>query len=176
MLTKGRSVLRAAWSRSYSSRLPQRPLARFPDPLQDVAHQPLPDDLTFIHRPPPSAPSPLSYTTSPVSPLLKAEVTPKDGPLPPPMKKTAERPLMSREDMEKLRKLRSEDPIKWTRGALAKEFNCTRAFVMRIAPLPTQQKKKALAQRSEEHEKNREQWGEKKFMVREIRRKRRELW
>ncbi|KAJ2978638.1 hypothetical protein NUW54_g11257 [Trametes sanguinea] len=65
--------LRLPFSRSYATRLPERPPYRAPDPLRNNPHatyQELADkNLTFIHRPPPTAPSPLSYTTSPASPL-----------------------------------------------------------------------------------------------------------
>ncbi len=40
------------------------------------------------------------------------------------------------EQIEEVRRLRSEDPNKWTQQALAKQFNIHGAFVARIAPAP----------------------------------------
>lgn len=83
---------------------------------------------------------------------------------------------MSDEDVARLRALRAEDPVKWTRGALAKEFGCSPTFVMHVAALKSADKKRAVRARDAEHEEVRSKWGEKKSMVREIRKKRREYW
>lgn len=177
---RARSLLRPVLSRAYSSRLPERPPYRAPDPLtsdSNVVHQPLPNDLTFIHRPPPTAPSPFSYTTSPSSPLLRPREASTSGALPPTLRSGKPEPeRLSDEQVARLRKLRAEDPAKWTRGRLAKEFGCTTSFVMHVAALKPADRKKAKALRDAEHEKARSQWGEKKSMVREIRKKRREFW
>ncbi|KAH0831916.1 hypothetical protein J3R83DRAFT_12799 [Lanmaoa asiatica] len=72
--------------RTYATRRPEKPPARFPDPLRNNPNAvvtPLEGDkLTFIHRPPPSAPSPHSTTLDPASPLLRPAAT-TGGPLPP---------------------------------------------------------------------------------------------
>lgn len=173
-------------TRSYATRLPQRPPYRAPDPLinnPNVVHQPLPDNsaLTFIHRPPPSAPDPLSYSTNPASPFLKPAPSPSSGggdggQLPPTLRAGREVPWMSTADMALLRKLRMEDPVTWTRGRLARRFNCSPGFVKAIASLRKQDRKQALAKRDEEHERFRSQWGPKKILQKEIREKRREFW
>lgn len=179
---RARPVLRPVLSRCYSTRLPERPPYRAPDPLinnPNVVHQSLPNDLTFIHRPPPTAPTPFSYTTAPSSPLLQpsSSSTETGGPVPPALR--AEKPQherMSDDQIAKLRKLRAEDPAKWTRGKLAKEFGCTPSFVMHVAAMKSAERKKALALRDEEHEEARSKWGERKSIVRAIRKKRREFW
>lgn len=166
--------------RSYATRLPERPPYRAPDPLKNNPHadyKSLPGDLTFIHRPPPSASAPESYTTLPASPLLKpahnatAELPPALFP-----RKASPPPRMSDEDIAKMQELRRSDPEKWTAGKLAKEFGCTQAFARMWTKLPKAERRKALARRDSEHEKCREQWGEKKLFQKEIRNKRKELW
>ncbi|KAL6308431.1 mitochondrial ribosomal protein subunit L20-domain-containing protein [Sparassis latifolia] len=174
---KPQLVLRRKLCRTYATRLPQRPPYRAPDPLKNNPNAvSLPEDLTFIHRPPPSAPSPLSYTTSPASPLLHPE--PSSSSSLPPLLRTdkPQSPRLSQEDLLKIRKLRVEDPLTWTRSKLAKEFNCTPNFIGRAAAMKVRDRKKVLAQRDEEHEKARGLWGEKKSLFREIAKKRRDFW
>ncbi|KAI0916813.1 hypothetical protein AcW1_007838 [Taiwanofungus camphoratus] len=177
---KIRLPLRPALFRTYATRLPEKPPYRAPDPLvnnPNALYQSLPGDLTFIHRPPPSAPSPLSYTTSPASPLLQQSSAPQDTPVPPALRdEKGQPPRVSDEDLAKIRQLRAEDPFTWTRARLAKEFKCTPGFIWRVAAMKLRDRKKVLAQRDEEHEKFRSRWGERKRLVREIAKKRREFW
>lgn len=168
--------------RTYATRLPERPPYRAPDPLVNNPHatyESLPDDLTFIHRPPPSAPTPESYTTLPASPLLRPVANASsEARLPPelfPHKKTAPE-WMSQENIEKMKKLRAEDPVKWTAGKLAKEFGCTQSFARIVARLPKQAKREALARREAEHSTHREKWGEKKLLQKQFQERRREFW
>ena len=183
-------------SRSYATRLPQRPPARTRDPLTDrktAQEQPwhaLPDaNATFIHRPPPSAPTPLSYTTAPASPLLKpptptltssssassASTTPE---LPPTLRadKHADQARLSDDAVARIRELRRADPQTWTRGRLAREFGCAPWFVGRITSLKAADRRVATAARDEEHAAHRAKWGERRTMNAEIRKKRREFW
>ena len=118
-------------SRSYATRLPERPPYRAPDPLKNNPHakyEALSERLTFIRRPPPTAPTPFSYTTSPSSPLLRQSpsLPVSRVSLPPSLHPDKPQPSrMSDEDIATMRKLRAEDPSKWTRSLLAKKFNCT---------------------------------------------------
>ncbi|KAI0357425.1 hypothetical protein OH77DRAFT_1502990 [Trametes cingulata] len=169
------------FSRSYATRLPERPPYRAPDPLVNNPHatyQELPDaNATFIHRPPPTAPSPLSYTTAPASPLLKDGPTPVAGPLPPSLRRDkGARPRLSDEDIAKMRELRRADPQTWTRGALARQFNCTPWFVAKMIALKGPERKAALEKREKEHEAARAKWGERKSLQADIRKKRKEFW
>ncbi len=168
------------FTRSYATRLPERPPARAPDPLRNNPHavyKDLPENVTFIHRPPPTAPSPLSYTTSPASPLLQPSAAPVDGPLPPTLRKDkGEKPPVSEEDIARIRQLRREDPETWTRGRLAAEFNCTQWFVGKITSLKRADRKKVVAKVEEAHAANRDKWGERKKLQADIRRKRKEFW
>ncbi|OBZ68684.1 hypothetical protein A0H81_11173 [Grifola frondosa] len=177
---KPRLPLRLTFARSYATRLPEKPPYRAPDPLQNNPHavyQELPEKLTFIHRPPPTAPTPFSYTTSPASPLLRGSPAPAAAALPPTLRTDKpEKPRVSDEDLALIRKLRVEDPFMWTRGALAKRFNCTPWFIGQVTSMKRADRKKALALRAQEHEHFRERWGEKRSMIVEIRRKRKEFW
>lgn len=142
----------------------------------------LDDDAVFIHRPPPSAPSPFSYTTNPVSPLLRPPTTlaasTADVSLPPTVKKSPgkEYQYLSDEDIEKMRELRAQNPNHWTRGKLAEKFNVSPIFVGRFARLSKGQQRVALEKRDKEHETMRSRWGERKLIAKEIRAKRKEFW
>lgn len=172
------------FSRSYATRIAEKPPARFPDPLSNnpnAAVKTLKDEnLTFIHRSPPTAPSPHSTILAPASPLLKSP-TPanKRAPMPPllrPSAYTASPSRMSDEDITRLRKLRLSDPEIYSRAKLAKMFKCTPNFVSKVAALPRPQRKAFARKMEAEHEVVREQWGEKKATSVAIKRKRREFW
>ncbi|KAF9527575.1 mitochondrial ribosomal protein subunit L20-domain-containing protein [Crepidotus variabilis] len=149
-------------------------------------------ELTFIHRPPPSAPSPFSLTTSPASPLLVPKNDSTTTRLPPlirPIKSVHSEqtasgagaassmpPRMSDADLEKLQELRRSDPFKYSRAKLAEMFNCTPAFVGMVAPLTKSQCKSTHKVLGEKHERSRDKWSEKHSIVMAIRKKRKELW
>jgi len=160
----------------------ERPAYHAPDPLANNPKAAVTklekDGLTFIHRPPPTAPSPFSLTTAPASPLLRPPSAPYDGPLPPfsrsPPKGAP--PRMSDEDLEKLRQLRYENPQVYTRGRLAKMFKCTQSFVGQVAALRQPARNAVLKVRDERHRLARERWSEKHSIVKAIAAKRRELW
>src|SRR5262245_7455973 len=80
-------------NRTYKNRHAERPPYRAPDPLvhnPDAKVTMLEQDLTFIHRPPPTALTPFSLTTAPASPLLRRPA--KETPLPPVLRPSAARP------------------------------------------------------------------------------------
>lgn len=160
----------------------ERPAYHAPDPLINNPKAAVTklekDGLTFIHRPPPTAPSPFSLTTAPASPLLRPPSAPHDGPLPP-LSRSAPKsapPRMSDKDLEKLRKLRYENPQFYTRGRLAKMFKCTQTFVGQVAALRKPARNAVLKVRDEKHTLARERWSEKHSIVKAIAAKRRELW
>ena len=162
----------------------ERPAYHPPDPLinnPNAAVKTLEEDnLTFIHRSPPTAPSPYSLTTAPVSPLLRP-IAHHVGPppsLPPVLHRPphTEPPRMSHEQIEKMRHLRLSNPAVYSRGKLAKMFSCTQAFVAQMAALKKPQRKALIRIRDERHQRNREKWSEKHALVQAIRAKRREMW
>ncbi|KAI0755263.1 mitochondrial ribosomal protein subunit L20-domain-containing protein [Daedaleopsis nitida] len=186
---KPRLPLPLRFSRSYATRLPERPPYRAPDPLRDNPHavyESLPENATFIHRPPPTAPSPLSYTTAPASPLLQSSPTPTPTPTPtsveagslPPQvwKDKGAKPRVSDEDLAQIRRLRREDPATWTRTRLAQEFNCTPWFVGRVTSLKGPERRKAQEEMAREHEAARAKWGERRALNEDIRKRRKEFW
>jgi len=176
------SRLRVFLTRGYATRLPQRPPMRHPDPLSNnpnAVSTSLSEDLTFIHRPPPTPPTPHSYTVNPSSSLLQAETqaSPPDSALPPPLKNaTLAHPRLSEEKISEIRRLRMENPALYTRSRLANTFGCSPSFVSYIAPLSPSQQRAALEKRDREHEEARARRGEKSKLIREIRRKRKEFW
>lgn len=187
-LSAGRSLPNAI--RTYATRRPERPPPKIKDPLSvapNATHYNVAPNLTFIHRPPPSAPSPYSLTTAPASPLLnplKATITlavsqeSSPSSLPPPLwrKPKGSQKMVNQEQIEQMRRLRVMNPQKWTQKKLAEEFGCSTNFVGIAAPLPKALQKSALASRDEEHEARRARWGERKSTFVAIRQKRKTLW
>jgi len=181
------TTLALPWTRSYAPKYrrpkpgtAERPAYHPPDPLvnnPDAVVTTLQDEnLTFIHRPPPTAPSPFSLTTAPSSPLLRPASAPPEL-LPPPLRVTPPPPKrMTDAAVAKMREFRREDPSKFTAGKLARMFNCTPNFVSLVAALKKPARKARLVIRNEEHAKMRERWSERHATVKAIRAKRRELW
>ncbi|KAJ7069864.1 mitochondrial ribosomal protein subunit L20-domain-containing protein [Mycena amicta] len=161
-------------------RTAERPPYRAPDPLENnpnAAVTQLDSSLTFIHRPPPTAPSPYSLTTNPVSPLLRPPTTPKAAPLPPLSQKAQQdRPRASEATMAEIKRLRALDPEQYTSGVLARKFNVTRGFVQAIAALKKSQRRQKRAAQDAIAAAAREKWSEKHSVTMAIRAKRRELW
>lgn len=169
--------------RAYATRRPEKPPARFPDPLRNNPNAvvtPLEGGkLAFIHRPPPSAPSPLSTTLNPASPLLRPATTPPSDALPPLLRPSAYSPppaRLSREDIEKLRALRRSDPDVYSCAKLAKMFECTPSFVSQVAALPRRLRRVFARRQEAKVEAVQNRWGERKATVRAIREKRRAFW
>ena len=75
-------------------------------------------------------------------------------------------------EIEEIRRLRSEDPYKWSRAKLAEKFDCSPLFVGMVAEA-TSEKKAAEQKRLEEIQ---AKWGKRRRYAREDRGKRRELW
>ncbi|KAJ6557397.1 mitochondrial ribosomal protein subunit L20-domain-containing protein [Mycena vulgaris] len=176
-----------AFTRAYATKWPrpkpgtsERPAYHAPDPLVNnpqAVVTPLPDeDLTFIHRPPPTAPSLYSLTTNPVSPLLRAKPPQEEIPLPPFARKQPP-PRASAHVMSEIRRLRALDPEHYTTGVLAHKFNVTRGFVSSIAALPKKSQRRAKWREQDAvHQLARDKWSEKKTTLMMIKAKRRELW
>ncbi|GAW10398.1 60s ribosomal protein l20 [Lentinula edodes] len=64
-------------------------------------------------------PSPISFTTNPVSPLLRSPSSSTSSALPPLIRPSADKtppPRLSTEQIVEIRRLRSLDPVKWTRA------------------------------------------------------------
>ncbi|KAJ7044029.1 mitochondrial ribosomal protein subunit L20-domain-containing protein [Mycena alexandri] len=160
----------------------ERPAYHAPDPLANNPNAvvtALPDqDLTFIHRPPPTAPSLLSLTTNPVSPLLRPRAPQEEVPLPPLSGKSKADglPRASAQTMSEIRRLRTLDPERYTTGVLARKFKVTRGFVVAIAALKKSKRRQRQAIQNAVAEEARGKWSERKTTLKLIRAKRRELW
>ncbi|KAG5648301.1 hypothetical protein DXG03_004873 [Asterophora parasitica] len=162
----------------------ERPAYHAPDPLvnnpQAVVTSLEDDALTFIHRPPPSAPSPYSLSTAPSSPLLRPATPLTDAPLPPPIRPSAANktlpPRASDATVAEIRRLRRSDPVNNSRTKLANRFGVTSNFVAGVAALKSVPRTNLIRARDAEHQKIRDNWSEKKATVRAIREKRREFW
>jgi len=180
-------MLARSLRRCYSTRLPTKPPPKVPDPLAEVPKVQLEDNLTFVHRPPPTIPTPESFTTAPSSPLLRLPFQPQGSktsltdPSLPPISRPSLIPKkqysrMTDEDIQSMRELRHSDPVKWTRTKLATQFNCSPGFVSLMAGLKSSDWKKQVRNVASEHQLVREKWGEKRALLQKIRAKRRDFW
>ena len=181
------SALARSLRRCYSTRLPTRPPPRVPDPLADVPNVVLEDNITFIHRPPPTMPPPESFTTAPSSPFLRPPTRPQgtttsftDPSLPPVSRPSLipkkQYPRLTDQDIQSMKELRHSDPAKWTCTKLAAQFNCSPGFVSLVAGLKSGDWKKQVKDTAAHHQRDRDKWGEKKALSQKIRAKKREFW
>ncbi len=176
------SLLSRSFARRYANRRPIKPPPKIKDPLSAdnavaTTIQQGSSSYTFIHRPPPSAPSPHSTAAAPASPFLRPPSSPASSTVPPLLRKepTGHR-ILSETEIDEVRALRNSDPEKYTTGSLARQFGCSTKFIGLVAPLAKHVKDARLAQRDKEHDSTRETWGERKRLVKQIREKRKEFW
>ncbi|EIW80937.1 hypothetical protein CONPUDRAFT_82054 [Coniophora puteana RWD-64-598 SS2] len=167
--------------RGYVTRIPGKPQSRVPDPLSASSAEvtALEDNLTFVHRPPPSAPTPFSTTLAPASPLLRPASADSNAAVPPLLRPSAYAPAperLSDEAIQRIRELRAEDPEKWSCNKLAALFGCKPYLVSKVAALPKKQRREKRKEVEREHEQERATWGDRKSVQREIRKKRRDFW
>ncbi|OJD28167.1 hypothetical protein ACJ73_00428 [Blastomyces percursus] len=155
----------------------------------DASFSPLPPSSPerIIYNPPSSAPSVYHTPTKFLPPndvrrKLRAASTPVDQ-LQPQQQQHSRLPLVFRhksqtknilgeQEIAEMRKLRLQDPMKWSRYALAQKFGCSAHFVMQVCDADPQ--KKAIQQQVLEAIKSR--WGKKRTIAREDRQLRKELW
>ncbi|KAG9124908.1 hypothetical protein FRC07_009765 [Ceratobasidium sp. 392] len=173
---------RTRWTVQISSAVRNYAVARpNPHPKDPVLTSPtakvqqITPDVTFIHNPPSSVPTPYSLTTAPASPLLvKRNSEPRSEPFPPELRPTkpSNELKLSQTQIEEIKQLRYADPKTNSCQALARRFGCTPLFVSMVAPLRQEQRQEL----EREQKALREKWGEQKRLKREIRKKRREFW
>ncbi|KAF8322456.1 hypothetical protein DL93DRAFT_2071215 [Clavulina sp. PMI_390] len=166
-----------------------RPLPRPKDPLstsKNALVTELQPGVTFIHRPPPTTPTPHSLTTAPSSPLLSSSSSPSPSSLVAPSTPSSSSHLppvvgsgppekryhLTPQQIGAMRHLRAEDPAHWTVSRLAKKFNCTPAFVQITAPASKARK----VELEKELQEQKAGWGHRKTLLKAIKQKRREFW
>ncbi|KAK5992212.1 YmL20 [Cladobotryum mycophilum] len=93
--------------------------------------------------------------------------------LPPAMryKRRDPRYHLKREHIEEMRRLRNEDPLKWSVGHLAQKFDCSPIFVQMAAPAPAEH----LAWLKAKMERKMARWGPIRTQAREDRKRRAEM-
>ncbi|KAL2816346.1 mitochondrial ribosomal protein subunit L20-domain-containing protein [Aspergillus granulosus] len=135
----------------------------------------------IIHNPPSSAPSayhtPLKFLPpNDVRRTLRNDTSSdsqNSDALPSVFKSMPEKKYhLTREDVEEIRKLRSSDPMTWSRWKLAKRFNCSPLFIAQACEASPQ--KKEIQRQVLEAVQSR--WGAKRRMAREDRELRKETW
>ncbi|CDR87734.1 related to sulfide:quinone oxidoreductase, mitochondrial precursor [Sporisorium scitamineum] len=158
--------------RNTPARRPRDPLDASPDATRHT----LPSGETFIVRPPPSS-TPARTTIYQHQPLLNAQPASDTSSLPPalrPRSRLAQNvdTAITPDQIATIQRLRKEDPIKYTKTKLAKQFNCSPLFVSIVAPLP-----KAVRQvKKQQEELKKSSWGLNKRVARAEREERRLLW
>jgi hypothetical protein len=97
----------------------------------------------------------------------------KDSELPPEMRYKKRTPSynLGADEIKEIKRLRAEDPFKWTSYALAEKFKCSSVFVRMAAPPPPEYLK-ALKDKAERRE---SRWGNIKTKAREDRKRRTEM-
>ena len=137
--------------------------------------------MTLYHSPPPSAPSykvpPASFLPETRQPPVGRILHPLDRQLPPVL--TTKRPRaktyhLTQADLEEIRRLRNHpDPEqRKSRNELARMFQCSQLFVGMAAPLSKDEVKEVFDKKKEQ----RDNWGPRKRLYRDLRQKRREEW
>lgn len=81
---------------------------------------------------------------------------------------------MTVEDVKEIRRLRTLDPVEWSRWKLARKFDCSARFINMVCePIPQAQKQE-IHRKVLEAVKSR--WGTTRRMAREDRELRKEAW
>jgi hypothetical protein len=97
---------------------------------------------------------------------------PDDAPLPPPISAPyLPATALTQEQVEEVRRLRREQPFKWSLRKLAKKFQCSYRLIAAI-----QISKEANEKEIEDMEKIKDRWSERRSKARVDRARRRELW
>jgi hypothetical protein len=78
---------------------------------------------------------------------------------------------LKQEQIDEIRKLRAEDPRKWTRVRLAEKFECSQFFVSLCCSAPEIKKEQDL-----KLEEVKSRWGRRKTEARQARQERKKLW
>ncbi|GFP57020.1 54S ribosomal protein L20, mitochondrial [Trichoderma asperellum] len=93
--------------------------------------------------------------------------------LPPEMRYKRRQPKynLTKEHIEEMRRLRSEDPLTWSVQKLARKFECSTVFVQMAAPAPPEH----LQWLKAKMDRKMERWGPKRTQAREDRKRRAEM-
>lgn len=75
-------------------------------------------------------------------------------------------------EIEEIKALRSSDPVKYSRSALAKKYNCSRLFISIVSESPKARKEQMM----NTLETIKGSWHPKRALAREERKKRKQLW
>jgi hypothetical protein len=129
---------------------------------------------------PPSSPAPFSQPAVASTPSSSSAIT-SDSQLPPALhKSTPEYATLTPEQIAEMQALRLSDPVTWTRSKLAAKYNVSKFFVAMKSFGDSYEAKETAKSVKETHDENakreREGWGFKKRVDREVRRRRKEFW
>ncbi|KAK3115665.1 hypothetical protein LTR53_004766 [Teratosphaeriaceae sp. CCFEE 6253] len=118
-------------------------------------------------------PPPLSTpTTATPAPSAVASIVAEKRPLPLSVRPEDQKKYhLTPEQVEEIRRLRKEDPRKWTRVRLAEKFECSQFFVSLCCAAP-----EVKAEQDRQLEEIKQRWGRRKTEAREARQERKKLW
>ncbi|KAK9382409.1 mitochondrial 54S ribosomal protein mL58 [Kockiozyma suomiensis] len=139
----------------------------------NTARPVLPSGLTF--NPPPSAPSPFDTPDIflPLHERRKIETAPSMEVLPPPLRAVVPKKYhLSEKQIDEIRRLRDEDPNRWTRKVLAEKYGCSDFFIALVSRAP----KERLDEMDRRLDVIKSRWGMYKRNARLQRQKKREIW
>ncbi|KAI5788899.1 mitochondrial ribosomal protein subunit L20-domain-containing protein [Peziza echinospora] len=112
-------------------------------------------------------PAPIAASSTPAQDLSSS------APLPPPVRPTKEKKYhLTPEDINKIRELRTADPVANSRSILADKYKASKFFIGMIAEAPEEHKQKQL----DELEKVKLRWGKKRRDAKEDAARRRQGW
>ncbi|EFY85459.1 60S ribosomal protein L20 [Metarhizium acridum CQMa 102] len=150
-----------------------------PSDPRSIIYNPPASEASPAHTPflflPPSDPRRSAFLrirNHPRAPVPNAQPL-AEADLPPKMRYKHRNPRynLQEEDVAEMRRLRAEDPIKWSVGKLAQRFDCSEVFVKMAAPAPQEH----LEWLKGKLERKAARWGPRKTQAREDRKRRADL-
>lgn len=127
----------------------------------------------FLPRNDPRRQAILRLRSSGNDPTAYSSSVTAEGDLPPEMRYKRRQPKynLTKEHIEEMRRLRSEDPLTWSVQKLARKFECSTVFVQMAAPATPEH----LQWLKAKMERKTERWGPKRTQAREDRKRRAEM-
>jgi len=112
-------------------------------------------------------------SSTPANPSSSSNGAPSEArSLPPSVRPQYEKKYhVTQEQIDEIRRLRAEDPRKWTRIRLAEKFECSAFFVSLCCSSP-----EVKAEQDKALEEIKKKWGRRKTEAREGRQERKKLW
>ncbi|ANB15688.1 mitochondrial 54S ribosomal protein YmL20 [Sugiyamaella lignohabitans] len=178
----GNSFLRSIRNASSKHTNPGREAipTRFPtlyNPKRSASNNKIQLPIGLVYNPAPAAPSPYETPAAFLPKEDKRTVVVNSEEFPvdkiPALKEPLEKKYnLTEKDLIEIHNLRTSDPNKWTRRALAEKFSCSE-FMISVASKPNPEYKKEMDERLETIK---ESWSPRRARARNDRQRRKRLW